>query len=651
MKKRFLYRTLVSFLLCLLCTVNKAQEPQAYNFPEVPRYACYTDDAARCYRLIENQACYLLTLVKPWKGDERYKLTTASVGGEEHITRPNTGAVAIFSFLYRFGPYDEKQVGISRQELFHNVIIPMMRYLIRVHKTSYLTFDNDKQWGLSWQSALWTHQLAQGAITIWSDLPEEIRSGVLRVVWHEANRIAATEPPYTLTYDSKSEENAWNAGALSGALMMMPDDPHAPVWKNALQKWLLSAYIRPADAQSNQLVDGVPLKDQYKGANIFDDYTLENHGLVHPDYMNACTLKGEIMLDYLATGRSLSDACMFNVNHIYDQLKLLLLPSGGFIYPTGQDWAIFRHADWINQHAFCLYRYHDPEALYWLRISLDVIERMESRHVDGRIYGSNENFFPSSQTLAGLGLVDTWKILLLADPVEEQSPIRRANRLYPDCKFFVRRTPNAVHSIAWGKKIQFQSMSWDKDPLMAPAWGNGTGTIRLSGEKKDLPHKLQSIEIDTLSNGIRFHILLHHGDAVAAHFEVTSKDNGQLVIHEKLTALRDIRTDQISTLSFGILNHQVWIEEQGFRVVKNDGRSLHFASLSGQTNSLSGKDVVVDNRLVLKTRKPIRGTYRGAKGWHRSKLIDYIVLNDITETRSWNQGELIHENTVTLYYR
>lgn len=628
-----------------------ARSPMTYNFPETPKSECYKADAEKCYKLIENQARYLLTLVKPWKGDERYKLTTASVGVEEHITRPNTGAVAIFSFLYRFGPYDEKTVGIPRKALLQDIIVPMMRYLVDIHKTGYLTFDNGKQWGLSWQSAHWTHQLAQGAISIWGDLPDEIRSGVLRVVWHEANRIAATTPPYATVYDSKSEENAWNAGALSAAIMLMPDDPRVTVWQQALQRWLLSAYIRPKDAESSMAIDGKPLSEQYEGANIFNDYTLENHGLAHPDYMTACTLKGEIMIDYLATGCKMTDACMFNVDHIYDKLKMLLLPSGGYIYPQGQDWAIFRHSDWTNLHAFCLYYYQDPEALYWLRNNLDVIERMQSRHPNGSIYGENENFFPSSHTLCGLGLVDTWKMLMLAEPVKAQVPKTELSHAFPDGKFFVRRTPKCSHSIAWGKKTMLQSMAWDKDPIMAPDWKNGVGAIMLQGEKKNLPLIFKSVETDTLPSGIRYRIHLTHGDAASALLEVTSLENGDLKITERLTALRDMTTESVQTLTFGILNHKYWIEENGFRTVRNGGRTLRFESMSGKKETLTGNKVEVDNRLIIKTGKPIKGNYYCSTRWTASKLVDLVVLNDIPEVRSWKSGEVINQNTVTISYK
>lgn len=641
---------LLLYYLLLLSLPIFAQSPFPYTFPERGAEE-YRDDADLCYRLIERQAHYLISIAKPWHGDSCYMLSTPSAGNEEHITRPNTGAIALLSFLYRFGPYDKEIVGVDRRQLLEKYILPMMRYVVSVHRTGDRTFDNHRQWGNHWQSALWTHQLAQGACTIWEDIPADLQERLLKLVRYEAEAIARKQPPYRLKDDSKSEENAWNAGALSAALLLLPADTAVPRWEEALQRWLLSAYLCPADQFSETIVDGRPMKEQFKGANIYNDYTLENHRLSHPDYMTACTLKAEILIDYLATGRKAPDACMYNVDHIYSQLKLLLLPNGGFIYPTGQDWAIFRHADWTNLHAFNLYYYGDREALYWLRHNLHTIDRMQQRHTDGRIYGPNENFFPSSQTLCGLALVDTWKMLMLAQPVKEKKPQQRLTQWFPFGKFFIRRQPKAVHSISWGKRLQFQAMRNAADPMVIPIWGNGIGQIRLKGESKDLAPTLAAMRVDTLPSEYVFHFTVNYGNAVEGQMQVVSKDNGELTISERLTCLRDIQTAYVKTLNISLLNHQHWIEEKGYRTVKNNGRTFRMEAMSGRTEKLGGKKLVVDKKMHITADRPLNGHYYGAKDWQRSKLYDVIVLNDHPQGESWKSGEIIHENTVTISFR
>lgn len=644
----------LSFIAVIFCiSLNiSASTPLNYSFPENPAGE-YKKDAELCYKLIERQAHYILSITHPWNKDSTYMLTTASAGGnEEHLIRPNTGAIAILSFLYRFGPYDETIVGINRKGLLEKYIIPMMEYLTTVHKTGSKKLDDGRQWGAHWQSAHWTHQLAQGACSIWKDIPNNLQKKILKLVEFEADIIAGKNPEFGLRNDSKSEEDAWNAGALSAAIMLMPDNPKTQKWNKALQRWILASYLCPADSENAVLIDGKPLYELYEGANIYNDYTLENHGLAHPDYMTACTLKGEIMIDYLATGRKVTDACMFNVDKIYNELKNLLLPSTGYMYPTGQDWAIFRHCDWTNMHAFCLYYYNDGEALYWLRRSLNVIDRMQKRHDDGRIYGPEENYFPSSQTLCGLGLVDTWKMLMLAKPVKEIKPTECIAKIYSDGRFFIRRTPNAVHSISWGKKIQIQSMAYADDPIMAPDWQNCVGHIKILNEKNSLATRLEEMSIDTLADGIEFKMTVMHGNVVRAEICAVSKNDGTLSVSEKLTAEEDFTSTSIETLNIGILNHKSWIEEKGFRNLECNGKVACVPSMSKKDYQINGKNIQIDGRLKISCNKSIKdGVYHGSHGWESSKIIDRLILNNIQGERTWKKGETINSNTITIEYK
>ena len=124
----------------------------------------------------------------------------------------------------------------------------------------------------------------RGAWFLWSDLPDDLRESVRRVVAHEADRIAGSEPPHQLRSDAKAEENAWNSQILSVGVLLSPADVRRAGWEKAHQQWVLSSFLRPADEQNDALVDGRPVREPFTGANLFDDFTLENHNLVHSDY-------------------------------------------------------------------------------------------------------------------------------------------------------------------------------------------------------------------------------------------------------------------------------------------------------------------------------------------------------------------------------
>ena len=168
---------------------------------------------ARIYDAAQKQARYLRGTVRPWRRDGSMQLLTDSASGE-HTIRPNTSAIEGFAFLYRFGPYDEKLMGVSRAALLKETIVPMMRYCVATHVTGPLKTDDGKRWGDAWQSAYWAQMLGRAAWWLWDDLPDDLRQGVRRVVAHEADRFAEAPPPHQIVADTKSEENAWNSLAL-----------------------------------------------------------------------------------------------------------------------------------------------------------------------------------------------------------------------------------------------------------------------------------------------------------------------------------------------------------------------------------------------------------------------------------------------------
>ena len=178
----------ITFLL-----ITNAQKVQDYSLPPViPQQ--WKEFSDRIYLSVEKQAHYLLGTVHEWEKDRSLKLLTDSKIGE-HWIRPNTGAVAGFSFLYRFGNYNQSITGVSRDQLLNNNIIPMMRYLVRTHLTGDLNTSEGKKWGNAWQSAHWAYAMGKGAWWIWNDLPDDIQEGIRRIVKFEAARFYNIEPP------------------------------------------------------------------------------------------------------------------------------------------------------------------------------------------------------------------------------------------------------------------------------------------------------------------------------------------------------------------------------------------------------------------------------------------------------------------------
>lgn len=606
------------------------------------------DAQSRIYQAAQKQAHYLLGTVHPWTEDAALRLLTESKSGE-HWIRPNTGAVEGFAFLHHFGPYDEKLVGVSRAELLSRSIVPMMRYLVATHVTGSRPTSDGKKWGDVWQSAHWTQMLGRGAWFVWPDLPPDLREDVRRVVAHEAERIARSEPPHQLRLDTKAEENAWNSQVLSVAVLLLPEDPRRAVWEKAFQKWVMSSFLRPADERNEAVVDGRPVREQFTGANIFDDFTLENHNFVHPDYMTTFSLSLGSAPDFAMTGRRMPEALLFNVAPIYENLKWMLLPDGGFVYPNGQDWELFRNPSWLGKHVLMAVWARDPDARTWLLRTLDTLEKMQARPLDGAVFHPGEYFFASTQHDLFRSLANAWLSLQLAGEIADAPRERVGVRRWDSAKVILHRTPDAIHTVSWGAKVMAQCVPRQLDRLVAPHERNGIGHVRLAGERTALPVRLQEAEVHERTNWFEARLTVDHGHALRAQLTFRSEADGSFVVAEKLVPLTKTATAEIATGMIGILNNPHWIYEQARRRVIADGKSTEVTSSCGQEWFWeSVRRISLDDALLITSARPLRAGYLAAAHAERGRVTDRLVLNHLPGDRAWAAGSTISDYQVVV---
>ncbi len=624
-----------------------APNPLAIHLPaEAP--AAVRDAQGRIYRAALEQARYLLGTVHPWEEDASLRLLTESRSGE-HWIRPNTGAIEGFAFLHRFGPYDDRAVGASRAQLLRDTLAPMMRYLVATHVTGSRPTGDGKRWGDAWQSAHWAQMLGRGAWYVWADLPADLQDGVGRVVAHEAGRIAQSEPPHQLRSDTKAEENAWNSQILSVAMVLLPSDARYAEWEKAYQKWVLSSFLRPADERNDTEVDGRPVREQFTGANIFDDFTLENHNIVHPDYMTTFSLSLGCAPDFALTRRPMPEALRFNVAPIYENLKWMLLPDGGFVYPNGQDWELFRNPSWLGKHVLMAVWGGDPDAWAWVLRGLEVLEKMQARSADGAVFHPGEYFFASTQHDLFRSLASAWLSLQLSGEIDHAPRERLGVRHWESAKMILRRSPKAVHTVSWGARIMAQCVPCRLDRMVSPHERNGIGHVRLAGDRAALPLRLQQAEIREGTNGFEVRLTVDHGQAIRAELAFRSEADGSFVMAENLVALTNLVTAEIATGLVGILNNPCWIYEKARRRLAADGRPVEAASGCGLQWRWDGvRRITVDNVLAIDSPAPLRAAYLAADKAERGRVTDRLVLNHLPGDRAWISGAAISSYQVVL---
>ena len=78
------------------------------------------------------------------------------------------------------------------------------------------------------------------------------------------------------------------------------DDPRATRWDTLCKKWAFNGVSIAADADSEEVVDGQPLKDWIVSENLHPDLTLENHAMWSVGYQFSQQHFGEAALAYRA---------------------------------------------------------------------------------------------------------------------------------------------------------------------------------------------------------------------------------------------------------------------------------------------------------------------------------------------------------------
>ena len=629
-------------IICIFlnCQAN-AQKVQSYSLPsEMP--AKWREFGERIYMSVEKQAHYLLGTVHEWDKEKNLKLLTESKIGE-HWIRPNTGAVVGFSFLYRFGNYDQDITGVPRDRLLSDYIIPMMRYLVRTHLTGDLNTSEGKKWGNAWQSAHWTYALAKGAWWIWNDLPADVQEGIRKAVKFEAARFYTLEPPYRLELNTASEENAWNSQIFQAALLLMPNDKDRPLWEELLKKWVISAYIRPSDIKSNRIIDGLRLSS-FNGANIYNDFTLENHGIVHPDYMGSFILSGQFALDYAMRKKQVPEFIFFNNKGIYENLKWFALPDGGLNYPSGEDWPIYGQPDWLYVHILTATFLNDTDAPEFARRVLDCTEKMQKRNPAGNIYKVEENYFPSAHSDLILYGSLSWLTMFYMGSIPDKFTEKTGIKIFESGKIVINRTPTAIHSLSWGSKIMFQSVANKYDRVFDSDMKNGIGYIILKGQSEALPVTLgKDFKLENNKNHFTAEFSVNHGSEITAYYILKSFPD-RMEVSEKLVANMNIETQTIASSFYGVLNNRDWIYETGRRKIHTDaGQDYIFISGQGNNKTLNVNEINIDGSVIFRSKNKMNARYESETKYYRSRITDRLILNYLSKDRTWTKGQVISQ--------
>lgn len=313
--------------------------------------------------------------------------------------------VAVLATLASQGPYDELIAGVPRETILEHAVAGI-RYLGFTHDAGPAEFVRVegpnprcslRKWGGEGDPFFQASQcgrpvsaLGMAAWLVWDKLDDETRHLVVNVVTSYADRWSAESPGTGAYLNTQTEENAWTGQGIYFAYRLFPDHPHAADWLAAAQLWFMNVRTVPDDSRDTSMIDDRLVKSWVRTVTTHPDFTVENHGVVHPFYQGlGIAFPAKVALwNAMAGRRELPNWLTHHMPEVYAAMKHFCGSDGQPLAVQGQDWWYEQHPEAAVVHCAMNVCFADREAAYLERLSLDQLQAVQDSNTDGHIYHS-----------------------------------------------------------------------------------------------------------------------------------------------------------------------------------------------------------------------------------------------------------------------
>ncbi len=325
-----------------------------------------------------------------------------TMGNDERGVRPNADLSMICAFLVKYGKGKVTLPADVTWEQIEDMAMKSLVFAYSTHKANKLKVcSGNNYWGSTstsdavWESSLWAMSVAYSAFFQWDKLTDTQKDYIYKLLKAECNYELNRSIPTGYAGDTKAEENGWEADILAATLGLFPNDVLAPKWFARLREFAINSYSQKDDATDNTVIDPdydtKKVKDLYKGQNLYDDYTLQNHNYFHTSYQNVVIQElGEAALALKLFQQGLygeekwkTNALMHNNDKVMSEvLYWLALADGELAMPNGNDWSLFLY-DQITSYSTNACFLRDPHALMLENLAYKMIKARQSTTTDG----------------------------------------------------------------------------------------------------------------------------------------------------------------------------------------------------------------------------------------------------------------------------
>ena len=325
-----------------------------------------------------------------------------TMANDERGVRPNADLSMICAFLSKYG---KGKVSLPADVTWTDIESMAMKSLVfaySTHKANKLKVcSGNNYWGSTsssdavWESSLWAMSVAYSAFFQWDKLSDTQKDYIYQLLKAECNYELHRTIPTGYAGDTKAEENGWEADVLAVTLGLFPNDPLAPQWFERLREFAVNSYSHQDDATDATIIDPTydtkTVKDLYKGQNLYDDFTLQNHNYFHTSYQNVVIQElGEAALalklfqqELYGTEKWHTNALMHHNDKVMQEvLYWLALSDGELAMPNGNDWSLFLY-DQITSYSTNACFLRDPHALMLENLAYKMIKHRQQTTTDG----------------------------------------------------------------------------------------------------------------------------------------------------------------------------------------------------------------------------------------------------------------------------
>ena len=608
-----------------------------------------------------------------------------TMANDERGVRPNADLSMICAFLAKYAKGKVVLPEGVTWESIENMAMQSLVFAYSTHKANKLKVcKGNNYWGstskndYTWESSLWAMSVAYSAYFQWDKLSEAQRGYIYALLKAECNYELERSIPTGYASDSKAEENGWEADVLAAALGLFPNDVLAPKWFARLREFAINSYSHYADATDNTVIDpeydNTTVADLYKGKNLYDDYTLQNHNLFHTSYQNVVMQElGEaalalkmFQLGTIGEEKWHTNALMHNNQEVMDEvLNWLALADGELAMPNGNDWSLFLF-DQITSYSTMACFLRDANALMLENMAYKYIKARQTTTADGS-WLLNADVGARRMGVEAHRVMMTWlmhETLSTADlPPTNWSDF---NARYADAKIF--GTQNIVRAasedrftcFSWSTGLKsytgyIASNSPDKNKIIVPYRANNTGNLlgwyTVSGKGTNATPVVSGIynlrgnsytmngELNTNDAALnnRFALYSTPGNAVIYVDYVRGNTNG--TITREQGGMLAISTDPMMKEKRTIYTQSVAEEQAAIAHRQLDGSTL---------TTWQSPWVNIDNELGVVSKSASSMAF-GDRGINNSIQTAKLYTTYSSQSRSFTNGEVVDRRHVIYY--